>query len=79
MLTRLSEPHSRPVATQKIWQPRESNPGPLGEQPGTLINRPQRRTERGSRFLQFMFGTVYPHYACRALYAVINSLHVILE
>jgi hypothetical protein len=25
----LSEPRSRPIATQKIWQCREPNPGPL--------------------------------------------------
>jgi hypothetical protein len=38
----LSGPHSRPTATQKIWQCRESNPGPLGLQPGSLSIRPQR-------------------------------------
>jgi hypothetical protein len=33
---------SRPTATQKIWQCRKSNPGPLGLQPGSLAARPQR-------------------------------------
>jgi hypothetical protein len=32
----LSGPRSRPTATQKIWQRRESKPGPLDLQPGSL-------------------------------------------
>jgi hypothetical protein len=36
----LSGPRSRPIATQKIWQHRESNPGPLGLQPASLTNPP---------------------------------------
>jgi hypothetical protein len=40
---RLSTPRSRPIATQKIWQRRELDPGPLGLQPGNVTNRPQRR------------------------------------
>jgi hypothetical protein len=40
----LSRSRSRPTATQKIWQRRESNPGPLGLQSGSLISRPQRRS-----------------------------------
>ena len=43
-LTRLSEPHSRPTNTQKIWQRRESNPRPLYLQPETLTTRPQRQS-----------------------------------
>ena len=43
-LTRLSGPRSRPPTTQKIWQRRESNPGPLHLQPETLTTRPQRRS-----------------------------------
>ena len=35
-LTRLSGPRSRRTTTQKIWQRRESNPGPLYLQPETL-------------------------------------------
>jgi hypothetical protein len=31
------------TATQKIWQRRESNRGPLGLQPGPLTTRSQRR------------------------------------
>jgi hypothetical protein len=38
----LSGPHSRPTDTQKIWQHRESNLGPLGLWPGTVTTRPQR-------------------------------------
>ena len=41
-LTRLSGPRSRPTTTQKIWQRRESNPGPLYLQPETLTTRPQK-------------------------------------
>jgi hypothetical protein len=37
----LSESRSRPTATQKIWQRRESNPGPLALQPGSMTTRPQ--------------------------------------
>jgi hypothetical protein len=40
----LSGPRSRPTATQKIWQRRESNPGPLCVQPGSVTTRPQRRS-----------------------------------
>jgi hypothetical protein len=40
----LSGPRSRFTATQKIWQRRESNPGPLGLQPGSLTTRPQMRS-----------------------------------
>ena len=43
-LTRLSVPRSRPNATQKIWQRRESNPRPLYLQPETLTTRLQRRS-----------------------------------
>jgi hypothetical protein len=39
---RLSGPRSRPTATQKMWQRRESNP--LGLQPGSLTTTPQRRS-----------------------------------
>ena len=46
-LTRLSVPCSRPTATQKIWQRRESNPRPLYLQPETLTTRPQRRSHIG--------------------------------
>jgi hypothetical protein len=38
----LSGPRYRSSATQKIWQCRESNPGPLGQQPESLNARPQR-------------------------------------
>jgi hypothetical protein len=38
----LSGPRSRSTATQKIWQRRESNPEPMGLQPGSLTTRPQR-------------------------------------
>jgi hypothetical protein len=44
VLTRLSGPRSRPSTSQKIWYRRESNPGPLYLQPGTLSTRPQRRS-----------------------------------
>jgi hypothetical protein len=40
----LSGPCSRPTATQKIWQRRESNPGLLCLQPGSLTTRSQRRS-----------------------------------
>ena len=43
-LTRPSGPCSRPTTTQKIWQRRGSNPGPLHLQPETLTTRPQRRS-----------------------------------
>jgi hypothetical protein len=39
-------PRSRPTATQKIWQNRESNSGPLGLQPESLTTRPQRRSSK---------------------------------
>jgi hypothetical protein len=42
--TRLSGPRSRSTTAQKIWQDPESNPGPVGLQPGTLTTRPQRRS-----------------------------------
>jgi hypothetical protein len=45
ILTRLSGSRSRPTATQKMWQRRESNPGPLRMQPGTLATRPQSRSD----------------------------------
>jgi hypothetical protein len=38
----LSAPRSRLTATQKIWQRRESNPGPLGLQAGSVTTRAQR-------------------------------------
>jgi hypothetical protein len=44
----LSGPRSRSTGTQKIWQRRKSNPGPLGLQSGTLTTRPQRRSSRYS-------------------------------
>jgi hypothetical protein len=31
----VSGPRSRPIDIQKIWQRRESNPGPLGLKPGS--------------------------------------------
>jgi hypothetical protein len=37
----LSGPRSRPIATQRIWQRRESIPGPLDLQTGSLTTRPQ--------------------------------------
>ena len=40
----LSGPRSRPTTTQKIWQSRGSNPGPLYLQSETLTTRPQRRS-----------------------------------
>jgi hypothetical protein len=40
----LGEPGSRPTATQKTWQCRKSNPGPLGLQPRSLTTRAQRRS-----------------------------------
>jgi hypothetical protein len=45
ILTRLSGPRSRLIATQKIWQRRESNSGPLVLEPGSLTKRPQRRSQ----------------------------------
>jgi hypothetical protein len=38
----LSGSRSRPTSTQKIWERRKSNPGPLGLQPGTVTTGPQK-------------------------------------
>jgi hypothetical protein len=40
----MSGPRYRSTATQKIWQCQESNPGPLGLQPGSVASRPERRS-----------------------------------
>jgi hypothetical protein len=37
------------MASQKIWQRRESNPGPVGLQPGLVTTRPQRRSNCNTR------------------------------
>jgi hypothetical protein len=55
----LSGPRSRPTATQKIWQRRESNPRPLGLQPGSLITRPKRRSIKPE--IPFRRGGEDPH------------------
>jgi hypothetical protein len=53
----LSEPCSRPTATQKMWQHRKSNPGPLGLQPGSLTTRSQRRSKYAEKtFLNRQLG-----------------------
>jgi hypothetical protein len=49
----LSGPRSRPTATQKIWQQRESNPGPLCLQPGTLTTISQRRPSDDGNALKY--------------------------
>jgi hypothetical protein len=43
-LTRLSGPRSIPTTSQKIWQRRRTNPGPLNLYPGNLTTRTQRRS-----------------------------------
>jgi hypothetical protein len=48
ILKMLSGPRSRPTATQKMWQPRESNPGPQGLQPGTLTAKPLRVEDKNN-------------------------------
>jgi hypothetical protein len=57
ILTRLSGPRSRPTISQKIWQPRESNPGPLDQQPGTLTTRPKGRSN-SNLYFDIYFATV---------------------
>jgi hypothetical protein len=44
ILTNLSGPRSALIASQKIWQRRETNPGPLGVWPGARTIRPLRRS-----------------------------------
>jgi hypothetical protein len=39
----LRGPRFRPTPTQKVWERRESNPGPLGQQPGTVTTTHTRK------------------------------------
>jgi hypothetical protein len=52
---KLSGPRSKPSATQKRWQSRESNPRPLGLQAGTLTTIPQRRPIQINRNIGWHF------------------------